>query len=462
MNIIGEYHTKSFGIKINIDFLDKFADPEKAGQLFLKAAATTLDQDHIEFIKAQKSQKQKFIAIKLFTVFVHEGRHWIDLASSPFGCYINSQILSAYVNFFSAKDYFQSTPKIICPIKLSDNLDLQEAAPVIAKIYELFDKVDRKLSETTEIEGISWSSTHILEALATLQQELYIKAYLDQDCLEIFQQGVRDEPLYYSLLAYLRTSYRLEDEDIHILLYYSLFGYSSDKSINISPPYLLKLFLKGFNKKKNIVDYCDSCLVDYLHYPAFALSTLATENSKQHLRAMKESLKQHSIWQGELKILVESVGEIIEMGKSVFQLIEKYPSAISQPFAYYHKACWPLVYYEARIGFHFPDELGPTLISYIGYSYENIDKEKILQETPFHERAYLETYLDQLRNTGNVSSLFTFTSENKSYFRLQTIYLDMVYFNLLFNGIESIHENIFSGFQEVYLDKINQVLHSVN
>lgn len=477
-DILAEYNPFWFGINLKLDILDKFEDPKEVLWLYLETFGKVVEKKHMDFIHSQPTEELKYLAINLFSVISHEHRHWMDICSTPFGTYINLQTFSFYLNSFAASGEFNDLKTITCPLNRNKNSGLDHIAAVVKKNYELIDKIETRVSQSALIGGKKISAVHILEGLAILQQEAFIKHFFDDYCLDIFIRNSKKTEAYGFLLTYLRTSTIFDDKAIFKLLYYSLFGCSGalqDTGIDVSPPVLLNKFIQQIKDKEEIVTSCDKVLIEYQGYPSYAAMYFSREKAVQHISKAKEQLTSGGINDDDINILISSMEFIVQNGSEIFRFIEDDKEVEHQHLLIgYVKASWPLVFYQSLglvISDNFPN-LTDRFDVYLSSVFDNAKRPEIIASIPFQLMSVMDSILSQIPEdydgTFVVMKLFSFStvddesSDDKEsgkiplHFNLKKIFRKILYFDILFRGGVSLEQYNLSGFQKTYLDDFGQ------
>lgn len=444
---IGQYYAGCFGIRVNLDVLGKFDNGNDVFGKFMQTIVDVPGEAHLQMIQGMPSEAHQYLCIKLFTLFVHEGRHWVDLISTPFGHFIHMQILSYYVNGYSIYEELTNYETLYAPLNNQKNVFDERVVSVVEANYQLLNQIDHVFSHTITIEGKEISSVDILEALAILQQEIFIGTHLDKACVEIFKRNIKDEGEYYFLLTFLRDILNLEDLDIYQFLYLSLFGYKNRgdlQELDVTPPRLLKLFVeryekdsKSFKMSVSVTEWCDQLLQQYQGYTskeAFDLADDATERHKEFIRANVDSMAQAE----RIKLLVDAYENMVDKGFEIGNAIRSENSkSLDFPFCYYWGKTLPVIYFESLLGLTMPEEKGKYFRAFLGHQYNPENKEKILSSTLFKNRSVIEAYLSQIPNqygVVNIFNLFTIDIKPEEYFMLIDLYPEMLYIDLMFKG----------------------------
>ena len=264
---LGRYDPILFGTLCNVDAVTLHPEYPWFMTLGMGAFVSPPGDEHKRFVEAQRSTKDKVLALSLFTLFAHENRHFWDYITTSAGVRLATDALKLQHEFITCFDRFWSQEAVYFPFSewVRDRSKLERISPVLAMLspeVEAFaGMAEHFLRERQQWDlggrdpsGGSPSSTQIFEALALIAQGEAIRRYFGNDARALFYDAVRAGETgrwYLGAIDYLRN--RLPELDLDgqaLLLQMALYGRVDLPARESSPAAVLPYLIEQFEKTR--------------------------------------------------------------------------------------------------------------------------------------------------------------------------------------------------------------------
>jgi hypothetical protein len=263
---LGSYDPILFGTLCNVDSVTRHPEYQRFMTLGMAAFMEPPGDRHKRFVDAQKSTDDKVLALSLFTLFVHENRHFWDSITTCSGLHLAHAALNLQYEFITRCIQLMSRGSVYFPFSewVRDRTKLERISPALATIppeaSAFAARAERFLQERQkwnsgdrDLSG-SPSSTQIIEALALLVQGEAVRRYFEDDAWALFCDAVRAGETgrwYLGAIDYLHN--RLPELDVDgqgLLLEMALYGRVELLAQEGSPAAILPYLVEQLEKTR--------------------------------------------------------------------------------------------------------------------------------------------------------------------------------------------------------------------
>jgi len=347
-----------------------------------------------EFIESLKDEKDISFAINCFSMFTHEMKHFHDLLITPYGSVLMRQYTrGAILSLPCLQELLLHRKKIVLPLSdwvsdselFHDIYAIDPPSKNLSELNEVFKTMTQKLhffnkgslSLPSSLKYLNAGS--ILEGLAILNQELFIKKEFGDDKLKYFRQGFKTQTAYaryYTALEFIQTflDQTLSYEVISYLLFSSLCGNFQDPNPNhlrypkdILVSMLMWLKEKNINLNKfscfdDIVDVIDDFFNEELGNDVQGMIIQAAKTNKKFEDVMLEDIKRFE----NLTFGTKAMEQVLRVFNNFYQIQASFGNNVCVNPQWYFSETYldnqlklpsPVLFLESKIGLPIDENL---------------------------------------------------------------------------------------------------------